>query len=185
MDRPGFRTGQVLPELRLACTRVGEPTGQPVLVLHGTNGSSASALTTPFVELLFGSGGPLDARKCFNIIPDSIAASRSAKPSDGMRARFPDYNDDDMVLVQCRLETEGLGIRHLRLVLGNSVGGMHASLWGTTYSEMADALVPMASQPTQMASRNGMLRRMISVARLQPAGAGADPGAGAGDQPGR
>ncbi|WP_277819080.1 alpha/beta fold hydrolase [Teichococcus vastitatis] len=142
----------------------GEPTGQPVLVLHGTNGSSASALTAPFAKPLFGSGGSLDARKCFNIIPDSIGAGRPAKPSDGMRARFPDYNDDDMVLAQCRLVTEGLGIRHLRLLLGNSMGGMHASLWGTTYSEMADALVPMASQLTEMASRNGMLQRMISVA---------------------
>jgi homoserine O-acetyltransferase len=156
-----FHTGQVLPELRLAYTTIGEPTGQPVLVLHGTAGSAASVLTAPFAEPLFGPGGPLDAAKYFIVIPDSIGAGRSAKPSDGLRARFPEYNYDDMVLAQYRLVTEGLKIPHLRLVLGNSMGGMHAWLWGTTYPRMADALVPMASQPAEMSGRNWMLRRMI------------------------
>jgi homoserine O-acetyltransferase len=156
-----FHTGEVLADMRLSYTTIGEPTGQPVLVLHGTAGSAASVLTGPFAEPLFGPAGPLDAQKYFIIIPDSIGAGRSSKPSDGLRARFPEYNHDDMVLAQYRLVTEGLKIPHLRLVLGNSMGGMHAWLWGTTYPQMADALVPMASQPVEMSSRNWMLRRMI------------------------
>jgi homoserine O-acetyltransferase len=164
-----FHTGETLPELRLAYTTIGERTGLPVLILHGTAGSAASVLTAPFAEPLFGPEGPLDARKYFIIIPDSIGAGRSAKPSDGLRAKFPQYNYDDMVLAQQRLVTEGLGIRHLRLVLGNSMGGMHAWIWGTTYPAMMDGLVPMASQPTEMSSRNWMLRRMIiDAVRLDP-----------------
>jgi homoserine O-acetyltransferase len=110
---------------------------------------------------LFGSGQPLDASKYFIILPDAIGTGKSAKPSDGLRTKFPKYNYDDMVEAQYRLVTEGLGIRHLRLVLGNSMGGMHTWLWGEKYPDVMDALVPMASQPTPMASRNWMLRRMM------------------------
>jgi homoserine O-acetyltransferase/O-succinyltransferase len=164
-----FYTGEVLPELRLHYRTVGNPSGDPVLILHGTGGSGASMLTPAFAGELFGSGQPLDASKYFIILPDAIGTGKSSKPSDGLRMKFPKYNYDDMVDAQYRLVTDGLGIRRLRLVLGNSMGGMQAWLWGQRYPDVMDALVPMASQPTPMASRNWMLRRMmIETIRSDP-----------------
>jgi len=157
-----FHTGEVLPELNLHYTTVGARGGEPVLVLHGTTGSAASMLTPAFAGELFGPGQPLDATKYFLIIPDVLGHGQSAKPSDGLRAKFPHYNYDDMVLAQYRLLTEGLGIKHLRLIIGNSMGGMHAWIWGVTHPQFMDALAPMASQPSEMASRNWMLRRLIT-----------------------
>jgi homoserine O-acetyltransferase/O-succinyltransferase len=164
-----FHTGEVMPELRLAYTTVGDPTGEPVLVLHGTTGSAASMLAPAFGGELFGAGQPLDASRYYIIIPDSIGHGKSSKPSDGLRAKFPKYNYDDMVEAQYRLLKEGLGVRHLRLVIGNSMGGMHAWLWAAKYPDYMDAVVPMASQPTEMASRNWMLRRLlIDTVRADP-----------------
>ncbi|MCW2080432.1 UNVERIFIED_ORG: homoserine O-acetyltransferase [Bradyrhizobium japonicum] len=164
-----FHTGEVMPELRLHYTTVGEPSGQPVLVLHGTGGSGASMLTPSFADELFGAGQPLDAAKYYIIIPDGIGHGKSSKPSDGMKTGFPKYDYDDMVEAQYRLVTEGLGVKHLRLVIGNSMGGMHTWLWGEKYPKAMDALIPMASQPTEMASRNWMLRRiMLDTIRNDP-----------------
>jgi homoserine O-acetyltransferase/O-succinyltransferase len=156
-----FHSGELMKELKLHYTTVGEPTGQPVLVLHGSGGSAASMLTPAFAGELFGAGQPLDASKYFIIIPDGIGHGKSSKPSDGMKTAFPNYNYDDMVEAQFRLVKEGLGIKHLRLVIGNSMGGMHAWLWAEKYPDMMDAVVPMASQPTAMAARNWVLRRMM------------------------
>ncbi|UFN47615.1 alpha/beta fold hydrolase [Roseomonas sp. OT10] len=170
-----FHTGQTLSEVTLHYRTLGDPAGEPVLILHGTSGSGAGMLTQDFAGQLFGPGQPLDARRHFIILPDALGHGRSAKPSDGMRARFPEYDYDDMVLAQYRLITEGLGIRHLRLVLGNSMGGMQAWLWGVAYPEMMDGLVPMASQPTEMAGRNWLTRRMIvDGIRADPAWQGGD-----------
>ena len=156
-----FHTGDTMPELRLHYTTIGEPTGQPVLVLHGTGGSAINMLTPAFAGELFGAGQPLDAAKYYIIIPDSIGHGKSSKPSDGMKTAFPKYNYEDMVDAQYRLVKEGLGIQRLRLVIGNSMGGMHAWIWGVKYPQAMDAVVPMASQPTEMAARNWMLRRMM------------------------
>src|ERR1700674_1894006 len=156
-----FHTGETMPELKLHYTLLGEPTGQPVLVLHGSGGSAASMLTPGFAGELFGAGQPLDAAKYFIIIPDGIGHGKSSKPSDGMKTAFPNYDYDDMVEAQYRLVKEGLGIKHLRLVIGNSMGGMHAWLWAEKYPDMMDVVVPMASQPTAMAARNWILRRMM------------------------
>ncbi len=156
-----FHTGEVLPDLKLHYTTVGNPTGEPVLVLHGTSQSGSAMLSPAFAGELFGPGQPLDAAKYFLILPDGIGHGKSSKPSDGLRGWFPRYNYDDMVLAQYRLVTEGLGIKRLRLVIGNSMGGMHTWLWGSAYPDFMDALVPMASQPTEMASRNWMMRRLI------------------------
>jgi len=156
-----FHSGEVMPELRIHYTTVGAPTGEPVLILHGTAGSGTGMLTADFAGELFGPGQPLDAQKYFIILPDAIGTGQSAKPSDGMRAQFPRYTYADMVAAQYRLITEGLGVKHLRLVLGNSMGGMQAWMWGEAYPAFMDALVPMAAQPTAMASRNWMLRRLI------------------------
>jgi len=156
-----FASGEVMPELRLGYTTVGAPSGEPVLVLHGTTGSAAGMLSPAFAGELFGAGQPLDATKYFVILPDSIGHGRSSKPSDGQRAKFPRYNYDDMVQAQYRLLTEHLGIKHLRLVMGNSMGGMETWIWGVTYPDFMDALAPMASQPTEMSSRNWMMRRLI------------------------
>jgi homoserine O-acetyltransferase len=164
-----FHTGEGMPELRLHYATIGDPAGEPVLILHGTTGSGSSMLTPAFAGELFGAGQPLDTARYFIVLPDALGAGKSARPSDGMRAQFPRYNYDDMVLAQYRLVTEGLGIRHLRLVLGNSMGGMHTWVWGVTYPDFMDALVPMASQPTEMSSRNWMLRRMlIDAVRKDP-----------------
>lgn len=156
-----FHTGDVMPELRLHYTTVGAPSGEPVLIIHGTAGTGTGLLSPGFGGQLFGPGQPLDARKYFVILPDTLGAGQSSKPSDGLRAGFPAYDYDDMVLAEYRLVTEGLGLHHLRLVLGNSMGGMHTWLWGVTYPGFADALVPMASQPTAMSARNWMMRRML------------------------
>ena len=156
-----FHTGETLAEVKLAYTTIGDPKGEPVLILHGTSGNAGSMLGAPFGGTLFGPGQPLDAAKYYIIIPDALGHGKSSKPSDGMRAKFPRYNYDDMVSAQHRLVTEGLGVKHLRLVLGNSMGGMHTWIWGTTHPQMMDALVPMAAQPTEMSARNWMMRRLI------------------------
>jgi homoserine O-acetyltransferase/O-succinyltransferase len=158
-----FHTGEVMPEVRLHYTTIGEPSGQPVLVLHGTGGSAANMLTPAFAGELFGPGQPLDATKYYIIIPDALGHGRSLKPSEGLRTKFPRYNYDDMVDAQYRLLKEGLGISHLRLVIGNSMGGMQTWLWGEKYPEFMDALVPMAAQPTEISSRNWMMRRLINT----------------------
>ncbi|MBO0756892.1 MAG: alpha/beta fold hydrolase [Bradyrhizobiaceae bacterium] len=156
-----FHTGEVIAELKLHYTTIGEPTGSPVVVLHGSGGSAASMLTSTFAGELFGSGQPLDATRYYIIIPDALGHGQSAKPSDGLKTKFPKYDYADMVDAQYRLLSEGLGIHHVRLIIGNSMGGMNAWLWGEKYPNYMDALVPMASQPTAMASRNWMLRRMM------------------------
>ena len=156
-----FHNGEVMGELRLHYTTVGEATGQPILVLHGSGGSAATMLTPAFAGELFGAGQPLDAAKYYIIIPDGIGHGKSSKPSDGMKTAFPRYDYDDMVEAQLRLVKEGLGLKHLRLVIGNSMGGMHAWLWAEKYPDLMDAVVPMAAQPTAMAARNWMLRRMM------------------------
>ncbi|RZJ26630.1 MAG: alpha/beta fold hydrolase [Haliea sp.] len=157
-----FHTGEVLPELRLAYSTVGAPTGEPVLILHGTAGSGASMLTPAFAGELFGAGQPLDASRYYIILPDAIGTGKSSKPSDGLRGAFPKYNYDDMVDAQYRLVKEHLGVKHLRVIIGNSMGGMQAWIWGGKYPDFMDAVVPMASQPSEMSSRNWMMRRLIT-----------------------
>jgi homoserine O-acetyltransferase len=165
-----FHTGEVLPELKLAYRTVGNPDGEPVLVLHGTTGSSSSMLTQNFGGELFGAGQPLDASRYFIILTDAIGTSQSSKPSDGLRMKFPKYNYDDMVEAQYRLVTEHLGIKHLRLVIGNSMGGMQTWIWAQKYPGMMDVAVPMASLPTPMSGRNWMLRRLLTESiRRDPA----------------
>jgi len=164
-----FHTGEVMPELRLHYTTVGKPSGVPVLLLHGTAGSAASMLTPSFAGELFGPGQPLDASKYYIIIPDGIGHGKSSKPSDGMKAAFPKYDYQDMVDAQHLLLTNGLGIKHLRLLIGFSMGGMHAWIWGGRYPDYMDTLVPMASQPAEMSARNWMLRRiMLETIRNDP-----------------
>jgi homoserine O-acetyltransferase len=156
-----FHTGEVLPQLRLGYTTVGEPTGIPVVVLHGTSGSGARMLTPAFAGELFGPGQPLDARKYYIILPDAIGAGASSKPSDGMRMGFPKYNYDDMVQAQYRLVREHLGLSHVRMVLGNSMGGMQVWMWAQKYPGFMDIAVPMASVPAAMSGRNWMMRRLL------------------------
>jgi homoserine O-acetyltransferase/O-succinyltransferase len=156
-----FHTGEVMPELRVHYTTIGAPTGEPVLVLHGTTMSGTAMLAPIFAGELFGPGQALDASKYYIVLPDAIGHGKTAKPSDGLRTKFPDYNYDDMVSAQYRLVTEGLGVRHLRMVLGFSMGGMEAWMWGEKYPDFMDTLVPMASQPSPMSGRNWILRRLI------------------------
>ena len=164
-----FHTGEVLPELRLNYTTVGEPSGEPVLILHGTTGSGIGMLNPAFGGELFGPGQPLDASKYYVILPDAIGTGKSSKPSDGLRTKFPNYNYDDMVDAQYRLVTEHLGVKHLRLVLGNSMGGMQVWIWAQKYPGLMDVAVPMASLPTEMSGRHWRLRRrMIDSLRHDP-----------------
>jgi homoserine O-acetyltransferase len=164
-----FHTGEVLPELKLHYMTLGAPTGEPVLVLHGSTGSSRGMLNKSYAGELFGEGQPLDAGKHFIILTDALGAGKSSKPSDGMRTSFPRYTYEDMVRAQYRLVTEHLGIRHLKLVTGTSMGGMHTWMWGEMYPDFMDALMPMSSQPTEVAGRNWMLRRMmLDMIRADP-----------------
>ena len=156
-----FHTGETMAELKLHYTTIGNPNGQPVLVLHGSGGSAANMLTPTFAGELFGPGQPLDASKYYIVLPDGLGHGKSSKPSDGLKTKFPKYDYNDMVDAQYRLVTEGLGIKHFRLVIGNSMGGMHVWIWAERYPGMMDAAVPMASQPTPMAARNWMMRRMM------------------------
>jgi homoserine O-acetyltransferase len=156
-----FHTGEILPELKLHYVTVGAPAGEPVLVLHGSSGSSQTMLDKNFAGELFGPGQPLDAAKYFIVVPDSIGAGKSSKPSNGMRTHFPKYSYEDQVVAQYRLLTERLGIHHVKLIIGQSMGGMHAWMWGEMYPDFMDALVPMGSQPVGISGRNWMLRRML------------------------
>jgi homoserine O-acetyltransferase len=156
-----LHTGETLPEVKLHYTTVGDPNNPAVLMLHGSSQFGAAMLTPAFAGVLFGPGQPLDATKYYIILPDGLGHGKSTKPSDGLRAKFPKYDYVDMVDAQYRLLTEGLGIKHVRLVMGNSMGGMHTWLWGEKYPGFMDALVPMASQPTPMSARNWMMRRLI------------------------
>lgn len=163
-----FRSGETLPELRMNYLTLGQPARDhkgmvrnAVLILHGTTGSSAQFQRPEFANELYGNGQPLDATKYFVIIPDNVGHGKSSKPSDGLRAKFPRYGYLDMIGAQHRLLTEGLGVDRLRLVIGTSMGGMHTWLWGQVYPEFMDALMPLASLPTQISGRNRVWRRLI------------------------
>ncbi len=157
-----FHTGEVMPEMKVHYRTIGEPSGEPVLVLHGTAGSGASMLTPAFAGQLFGPGQPFDASRHYIIIPDTVGHGKSAKPSDGLRTNFPRYNYEDMVDAHHRLVTEHLGVKRVRLVIGNSMGGMETWIFATKYPDFMDIAVPMACLPTEMSSRNWMMRRLIT-----------------------
>ncbi len=166
-----FRSGEKLGELRIHYLALGRPVrdarGQvsnAVLILHGTGGSGRQFFAPQFAGVLFGQGALLDTTRMYVILPDGIGHGRSSKPSDGLHAHFPHYDYDDMVAAQHRLVTEGLGIGHLRVVMGTSMGGMHTWVWGETYPDFMDALMPLACQPVQIAGRNRVWREMIMQA---------------------
>ncbi|MBS0374272.1 MAG: alpha/beta fold hydrolase [Proteobacteria bacterium] len=163
-----FASGAVLPELRLHYATLGRPSRDArgritnaVLLLHGTGGDGGQFLRPQFADELFGPGQPLDASRYYVILPDGIGHGRSSKPSDGLRAKFPAYNYADMVEAQHRLVSEHLGIERLRLILGTSMGCMHAFVWGETFPHSMDALMPLACLPVAIAGRNRMWRRMV------------------------
>ncbi|HWY50568.1 MAG TPA: alpha/beta fold hydrolase [Chthoniobacterales bacterium] len=163
-----FSSGETLPELRVHYRTIGKinkdaqgNVTNAVLIMHGTTGSGAQFIRPEFAGELFGKDQPLDATKFFIVLPDGIGHGKSSKPSDGMHAKFPRYGYVDMVEAQYRLLTDGLGVNHARLVMGTSMGGMHTWLWGESHPEFMDALMPLASLPTQISGRNRVWRRMI------------------------
>jgi homoserine O-acetyltransferase/O-succinyltransferase len=162
-----FGTGESLPELKLRYLTLGSPhrnaaghVDNAVLLLHGTGGDRHTLLNPIFSNVLFGPGQPLDITKYFLILPDDIGQGDSSKPSDGLRMNFPHYDYDDMVRSQHQMLLEGLHVNHLRLILGTSMGCMQSFVWGETYPGFADALMPLACLPTQLAGRNRMMRYM-------------------------
>lgn len=177
-----FTEGSVLPELRIHYTTLGRPrkdasgvVRNAVLILHGTTGNGRGFLTPAFAGELFGPGQLLDSATHFIILPDAIGTGKSSKPSDSLRVRFPRYGYADMVTAQYRLLTEKLGVNHLLLVLGTSMGGMHSWMWAERYPHFMDGVVPLASVPTQIAGRNRMMRRLISQSiRTDPEWRGGD-----------
>jgi homoserine O-acetyltransferase len=163
-----FKSGETLPELRLHYRTIGAPARDAkghvtnaVLILHGTGGQGGNFLQPTFAGVLFGPGQLLDASRYFIILPDGIGHGESSKPSDGMRAHFPQYDYDDMVAAQHELVEKGLGVDHLRLILGTSMGCMHSFEWGETYPEYMDALMPLACQAVAVAGRNRIWRKMV------------------------
>jgi len=163
-----FRSGESLPELRLHYTTLGKPArdaqgrvSNAVLILHGTGGTGHQFLSPIFAGELFGPGQLLDATRYYIVLPDGIGHGKSSKPSDGLHAHFPQYDYDDMVAAQHRLLTEGLGVNHLRLVMGTSMGCMHSFVWGETFPSFMDALMPLACLPIQIAGRNRIWRKMV------------------------
>jgi homoserine O-acetyltransferase len=179
-----FATGESLPDVAMHYRTLGHPekdaqgvVRNAVLILHGTGGSGAQFLQPQFADELFGPGQLLDVTKYYVVLPDGLGHGQSAKPSDGLRMKFPRYTYDDMIGLQHRLLTEGLGVNHLRLVLGTSMGGMHAWMWGYTYPDFMDALVPLASVPTAIVGRNRVWRKMLMDAiRDDPAWNGGNYG---------
>lgn len=177
-----FRSGETLPELKLHYRTLGEPRRDAsgrvvnaVMILHGTGGSGAQFLRPQFADVLFRPGGLLDPAKYYIILPDGIGHGASSKPSDGLRATFPAYDYDDMVEAQRRLLVDGLKVDHLRLIMGTSMGCMHAFVWGEAHPDFADALMPLACLPTQIAGRNRVWRQMLMDAiRADPAWQGGD-----------
>lgn len=162
-----FRSGETLPELRMHYTTLGKPhrnaageIDNAVMVLHGTGGSGWQFLRPQFADELYGPGQPFDIRRYFIILPDNIGHGKSSKPSDGLRMRFPKYDYDDMVEAQRRMLVEGLGVKHLRLIFGTSMGCMHAFVWGETHLDFASALMPMACEPIEIAGLNRMWRQL-------------------------
>jgi homoserine O-acetyltransferase len=162
-----FISGEVLPQLKLHYRTIGKPVKDDagvvrnaVLVMHGTTGSGAGFLSGQFAGGLFGPGQLLDATRYFIILPDAIGHGKSSKPSDSMHMRFPKYTYDDMVRAQYAMLTRGLGVNHMRLVMGTSMGGMMTWVWGTMYPDFMDALMPLASLPVEIAGRNRMIRKM-------------------------
>ena len=163
-----FKSGETLPELRMHYMTLGKPVRDgrgrvtnAVLILHGTSGSGRQFLVPQFAGVLFGPGQLLDTSRYFIILPDNIGHGKSGKPSDGLRAHFPQYDYDDMVLAQHELLLQGLGVNHLRLILGTSMGCMHSWVWGETYPDFMDALMPLACLPVQIAGRNRIWRKMV------------------------
>jgi homoserine O-acetyltransferase/O-succinyltransferase len=163
-----FLSGEMLPEVRLHYYTLGQPvkdaagrTTNAVLILHGTGGSGGNFLQAIFAGELFGPGQLLDASKYFLILPDNVGHGKSSKPSDGLHARFPRYEYADMVALQQELVEKGLGVNHLRLILGTSMGCMHSWVWGETYTDFMDALMPLACLPVQIAGRNRIWRKMV------------------------
>jgi homoserine O-acetyltransferase len=163
-----FASGETLPELRIHYRTLGKidkdgqgKTRNAVLIMHGTTGSGAQFSRPEFAGELFGKDQPLDATKFFIVLPDGVGHGKSSKPSGGMHAKFPRYGYIDMVEAQYRLLTEGLGVNHARLVMGTSMGGMHTWLWGESHPDFMDALMPLASLPTQISGRNRAWRRII------------------------
>jgi homoserine O-acetyltransferase len=177
-----FASGETLPELKLHYTTLGSPVrnakGQvtnAVLILHGTSGDGHQFLSPHFAGVLFVPGGLLDPQKYFIILPDDIGHGKSSKPSDGMHARFPQYRYADMVAAEYALVTDGLNINHLRLIMGTSMGCMHAFMWGEAWPDFMDALMPLACLPTAIAGRNRLWRAMIIDAnKHDPAWMGGD-----------
>jgi len=163
-----FESGETMPELRMHYTTLGTPvkdaggrTTNAVLVLHGTGGSGHQFLRPIFAGVLFGPGQLLDTSKYYVILPDNVGHGKSSKPSDGMHARFPQYDYADMVSLQHELVEKGLGVEHLRLVMGTSMGCMHSWMWGEAYPDAMDALMPLACLPVEIAGRNRWWRKMI------------------------
>jgi homoserine O-acetyltransferase len=163
-----FKSGETLPELRLHYTTIGTPVRDAqghvtnaVLILHGTGGSGRQFLQPHFANELFKPGQLLDAARYYIVLPDGIGHGKSSKPSDGLHARFPQYDYDDMVAAQHELLLKGLGVDHLRLVMGTSMGCMHSFVWGETYPDFMDAMMPMACLPVEIAGRNRVWRKMV------------------------
>ena len=163
-----FATGETLGEVRIHYATLGAAhrnahgdIDNAVMLLHGTGGTGRQFLQPQFADQLFGRGQPLDIQHFWVIMPDNIGHGRSSKPSDGMRMHFPRYDYDDMVALQHRLILEALHVRRLRLILGTSMGCMHAFVWGETYPNDVAALMPLACEPVQIAGLNRMWRQMV------------------------
>lgn len=177
-----FRSGETLPELRLHYRTLGQPrrdaqghVTNAVLIMHGTGGDGAQFLRPQFADVLFAPGGLLDPARYYIILPDDVGHGKSSKPSDGLRAHFPHYDYDDMVSAEHALVFDGLKVDHLRLVMGTSMGCMHSFVWGETYPEAMDALMPLACLPDAIVGRNRVWRRMVVEAiEKDPAWKGGD-----------
>jgi homoserine O-acetyltransferase len=165
-----FGDGETLASLKLHYLTFGKPRRDAngaitnaVLLLHGTAGSATDLVQAGFFDSLYGAGEPLDLSRYFLVIPDAIGAGDSSKPSDGLHAHFPHYGYKDQVRADHQM-LEQIGIKHLTLVLGTSMGGMQTWLWGEMFPNGMDCLVALASTPAAISGRNMIWREMVSQA---------------------
>jgi homoserine O-acetyltransferase len=164
-----FSSGETLKDVKFHYLTLGKPQRDAkgaitnaVLLLHGTTNVAAEFLMPSLADELFHPGQPLDVAKYYIIIPDGLGRGGSAKPSDGLKGKFPHYGYADLVEGQHRLVTDGLGVSHLKLVLGVSMGGMNTWQWLERYPGMMDGAMPIACMPMQISGRNFLIRRVVT-----------------------
>ncbi|NYB52661.1 MAG: alpha/beta fold hydrolase [Methanobacteriaceae archaeon] len=139
-------SGEVLKNLNLEYTTQGveelDENGKIInafLYLHGWSGDCTSVER---LSSVIGPGKAIDTSKFFVISPTAFGSPGSASPSTtGLGMKFPKYSIKDMVKSHYQLISNGLGVEHLRGIMGTSMGGFQALNWALEYPDFMDFLI--------------------------------------------